>query len=96
MRDRRNASTIAGVVLGVISALILLTGCTASANAGDATSDTLHQSYPLAAGGQIDLSNINGNVTIVASDTNEVKVDAVKHGDPGDMKDVQIKVAASF
>src|SRR5205085_2514603 len=40
--------------------------------------EEFHQTYPLAAGGRVSLSNINGGVRVAAWDRNEVKVDAVK------------------
>jgi DUF4097 and DUF4098 domain-containing protein YvlB len=40
--------------------------------------EEFHQTYPLAAGGRVNLENINGSVRITAWDRNEVKVDAVK------------------
>lgn len=40
--------------------------------------EEFHQTYPLAPGGRVSLSNINGSVRVSAWDRNEVKVDAVK------------------
>lgn len=95
MLHRRNASTLAAGLVGVLSALLLLAACSANVNAGQ-SSEEFHQSWPLAAGGRVELSNINGSVTVLASDANEVKVDAIKRGsDPDQLKRCRIEVSAS-
>ncbi|HWN08615.1 MAG TPA: DUF4097 family beta strand repeat-containing protein [Pyrinomonadaceae bacterium] len=45
---------------------------------GDELTEEFHQSYPLSLTGRVHISNINGDVHIMAWDRNEVKVDAVK------------------
>ncbi|HYH00475.1 MAG TPA: DUF4097 family beta strand repeat-containing protein [Terriglobales bacterium] len=72
MHKRR--STWMGAVIGTIFALTFSLG----AHAEDLREE-FHQTYPLAANGQVSLANINGNVQVTAWDRNEVKVDAVKH-----------------
>jgi DUF4097 and DUF4098 domain-containing protein YvlB len=39
-----------------------------------------HQTYPLAANGRVGVHNVNGAIHISAWDRDEVKVDAIKHG----------------
>jgi DUF4097 and DUF4098 domain-containing protein YvlB len=95
MLHRRNASTLTAGLVGVLSLLVLLAGCSADVHAGQSTEE-FHQSWPLSAGGRVELANINGNVTIVAADTNQVKVDAIKRGsDPERLKYCRIEVSAS-
>lgn len=58
--------------------------------------EEFHQTYPLAAGGRVELSNINGAVHITAWDQNQVKVDAVKYANSQErLNEAQIKVSAS-
>jgi len=76
MKPQRSLSTLLGAILGTICALAL------AAHAGDypgKLTEEFHHSYPLSAGGRVELSNINGAVHITAWDQNEVKVDAVKY-----------------
>jgi DUF4097 and DUF4098 domain-containing protein YvlB len=65
-------------MLGTLCALFL---AVAQGHASDHRKFTeeFHQTYPLAAGGRIELDNINGAVHISAWDQNEVKIDAVKY-----------------
>jgi DUF4097 and DUF4098 domain-containing protein YvlB len=57
--------------------------------------EEFHKSYPISTNGTLDLSNVNGNVRIVAWDQNEVKVDAVKYaGSEKSLADTQIVVSA--
>lgn len=46
---------------------------------GGQLTEEFHQTYPLAAGGRVELENVNGAVHITGWDRNEVKVDAVKY-----------------
>lgn len=64
-----------GAILGMLCALLL---ATVQAQAVDRLTEEFHQTYPLAAGGRIELENINGGVHITGWERNEVKVDAVK------------------
>ena len=58
--------------------------------------EEFHQTYPLAAGGRVSLSNINGAVKVQAWDRAEVKVDAVKRAHTAErLREAQIKVDAS-
>jgi DUF4097 and DUF4098 domain-containing protein YvlB len=52
----------------------------AHAHAQEATEE-FHHTYPIAANGTVDISNVNGRVRITGTDANEVKVDAIKRGD---------------
>ncbi|HEU4594719.1 MAG TPA: DUF4097 family beta strand repeat-containing protein [Pyrinomonadaceae bacterium] len=57
--------------------------------------EEFHQSYPLAPGGRVSLSNINGKVSIAAWDRNEVKVDALKKAyKPERLREAEIKIDA--
>ncbi|MBC7933485.1 MAG: DUF4097 family beta strand repeat protein, partial [Rubrivivax sp.] len=57
--------------------------------------EEFHQTYPLAADGSVSLSNINGDVRVVAWDRGEVKVDAVKRAYmPERLREAKIKVDA--
>jgi DUF4097 and DUF4098 domain-containing protein YvlB len=57
--------------------------------------EEFHQTYPLAAGGRVSLSNINGRVKITGWDRDEVKVDAVKRARTQEaLRDARIRVEA--
>jgi DUF4097 and DUF4098 domain-containing protein YvlB len=73
--NRQRLATWMGAILGTLCALVFATQ--GHASQGRLTEE-FHHTYPLAAGGRIDLDNINGAVHITAWDQNEVKVDAVK------------------
>jgi len=49
--------------------------------ARDEVREEFHQTYPLAASGRVGVHNVNGAIHVSAWDRNEVKVDAVKHGE---------------
>ena len=78
MNRQRRLATWVGTILGTVCALLL---AVAQGHASDRREFTeeFHQTYPLAAGGRIELDNINGAVHITGWDRNEVKVDAVKY-----------------
>src|ERR671939_159287 len=58
--------------------------------------EEFHQTYPLAAGGRLSLSNINGAVKVQTWERAEVKVDAVKRAFTAErLRDAQIKVDAT-
>lgn len=78
MNHRRRLATWAGIIFGTVCALLLAVA-QGHASDGRAFTEEFHQTYPLAAGGRIELDNINGAVHITAWDRNEVKVDAVKY-----------------
>ena len=81
MNRRRQSATWLGVVLGTISAvLVLALGAHASDHSG-ALTEEFHQTYTISADGRVELDNINGSVHISSWDRNEVKVDAVKYAD---------------
>ena len=61
-----------------LASLSLMTADATRAQARPELTEEFHQTYPLAADGSVSLSNINGDVRVVAWDRNEVKVDAVK------------------
>jgi DUF4097 and DUF4098 domain-containing protein YvlB len=58
--------------------------------------EEFHQTYPLAAGGRVSLSNINGAVKVQTWERAEVKLDAVKRAYTAErLREAQIKVDAS-
>jgi len=91
MERKRRIATWTGTMLGIGLAVLLNL---ALAHASEAVvSEEFHQTYPLAAGGRIELSNINGNVRIAAWDQNQVKVDAIKRAEDQDgLKRMEIRV----
>jgi DUF4097 and DUF4098 domain-containing protein YvlB len=94
MTRQRRLATCAGTILGTVCALLL---AVAQGHASDhrAFTEEFHQTYPLAAGGRIEIDNINGAVHITAWDRNEVKVDAVKYaGTKERLDEVKIEVEA--
>ena len=50
-------------------------------SAGFDESEKFEQSYPLSSNGRVSVSNINGSITIVAWDKNEVRLEATKFAD---------------
>src|SRR5215212_468288 len=89
------------LLLGLAAlAALVLTAADASVKAQRSDrpelTEEFHQSYPLAAGGRLSLSNINGAVKVQAWDRAEVKVDAVKRAHTAErLREAQIKVDAS-
>jgi DUF4097 and DUF4098 domain-containing protein YvlB len=65
-------------ILGTFFLLLFALQAQAAAHPGSLSAE-FHQTYPLSAGGRIELDNINGAVHIAGWDRNEVKVDAVKY-----------------
>src|ERR1700683_2341320 len=89
-RQRRRAART-GAILGMLCALLYA----AEAHAKDygKLTEEFHHSYPLGAGGRVELDNINGAVHISAWDKDEVKVDAVKYANTKErMDDAEIEV----
>jgi DUF4097 and DUF4098 domain-containing protein YvlB len=84
-----------GTILGTLCALLLAVSQGHASDKGRYTEE-FHQTYRLAAGGRIDLDNINGAVHITAWDQNVVKVDAVKYARTKERLDeARIEVEAS-
>ncbi|HEX8558817.1 MAG TPA: DUF4097 family beta strand repeat-containing protein [Pyrinomonadaceae bacterium] len=77
-------------------ALTAADGSRAQSQGRPELTEEFHQTYPLAAGGRVSLSNISGEVKVVAWDRGEVKVDAVKRAHTAErLREAQIKVDAS-
>jgi hypothetical protein len=92
-RPRRLATRI-GAILGTLCALSFA-AAQGYASEHRRFTEEFHQTYPLAAGGRIELDNINGAVHITAWDRNEVKVDAVKYaGTKARLDEAKIEVEA--
>jgi DUF4097 and DUF4098 domain-containing protein YvlB len=79
MKRHRELATWWGAVLGTLCALLFAVAQSHAAEKKGEFTEEFHQTYPLAAGGRVDLDNINGSVHITGWDRNEVKVDAVKY-----------------
>jgi hypothetical protein len=63
---------------------------------GDQAVTEFHQTYTLAANGEVSISNVNGEIAISAWDSNQVQVDAEKHAlNPRAMRDMKIEVSSS-
>lgn len=92
--NRQRFATWMGAILGTLCALLLASQANAAGWPGK-LSEEFHHTYPLAAGGRVELSNINGAVHITAWDQNEVKVDAVKYANTKERLDeAKIEVEA--
>ena len=95
MKRQNRRATWLGASLGTLCALLFMA---AQGNASDhrgAYTEEFHQTYTLAAGGRIDLHNINGPVHIMGWDNNQVKVDAVKYaGTKERLDEAKIEVSA--
>jgi len=95
-RQRRLAAWM-GAILGVLCALLFA----AEANAEDygKLTEEFHHTYPLGAGGRVELDNINGAVHITAWDKDEVKVDAVKYANTKERMDeaeIEVESGSSY
>jgi DUF4097 and DUF4098 domain-containing protein YvlB len=94
MNRQRRLATWIGTVLGTLCALYFVAAQGHASDRGRYTEE-FHQTYPLSAGGRIDLDNINGAVHITGWDRNEVKVDAVKYaGTKERLDEAKIEVEA--
>lgn len=90
--NRQRLATWMGAILGTVCALVF--AAQSHASSGRMTEE-FHHSYPLAAGGRIDLDNINGAVHITGWDQNVVKVDAIKYANTQERLDeAEIEVDA--
>ncbi|GAB1487678.1 hypothetical protein MASR2M8_01190 [Opitutaceae bacterium] len=75
----------------LLSTVLLFSAATFAVRA-DVT-ETLSRTYSLPADGIVQLHNINGDITIVAWDRNEVSLEAVKRGrDDDDLKRISIDI----
>ncbi|MGA7381136.1 MAG: DUF4097 family beta strand repeat-containing protein [Terriglobales bacterium] len=95
-RQRRFAAWM-GAIVGMLCALLYA----AEANAKDygKLTEEFHHSYPLGAGGRVELDNINGAVHITAWDKDEVKVDAVKYANTKERMDeaeIEVESGSSY
>src|SRR5437016_1702072 len=97
MERNRRYATWSGAILGMFLALAMNAALAHASDYDDAVvREEFHQTYPLSAGGRIDLENINGSVHITAWDQNEVKVDAVKRASSDkELKNTEIRINAS-
>jgi len=96
MNRQRQSPAWPRAVVGTICVLFVLAlGAYASDHRG-AFTEEFHQTYALAAGGHMELDNINGDVHISTWDQNQVKVDAVKYANSKErLDDARIEVDAS-
>jgi len=94
MNRQRRLATWIGSILGTLCALLFAAAQGHASDRGRYTEE-FHQTYPLAAGGRVELDNINGAVHITAWDQNVVKVDAVKYaGSKERLDEARIEVEA--
>jgi len=91
LRDRRSRSLRRAKVAALLLAGILFFSLSCFASDPD---QTFHHVYPLAAGGNFALENVNGSVSVEGWDRDEVDVSAVKtaRNDPSDAEAVKIEV----
>jgi hypothetical protein len=95
MRQLRRRATWTGAILGTLAALFVL-ALQAHASEQGSETEEFHQTYPLSAGGRIELDNINGAVHISAWDRDEVKVDAIKRAwSKQRLEEAKIRIDAS-
>ena len=94
MNRQHRLATWMGAIFGILGALLLAANAHAKDWPGKLTEE-FHQTYPLAAGGRIELDNINGAVHITVWDQNQVKLDAVKYANSKERLDeAKIEVEA--
>jgi DUF4097 and DUF4098 domain-containing protein YvlB len=95
MKRHRELAPWLGAILGTLCALLLIAAQAHATERPGQLTEEFHQTYPLAAGGRIELDNINGDVHITGWDRNEVKVDAVKYAGRKDrLGEAKIRVEA--
>jgi DUF4097 and DUF4098 domain-containing protein YvlB len=95
MKKQRQFATWVGGILGTLCALLFVAAQGHAADSHGKFSEEFHQTYPLSAGGRVELENINGAVHITAWDRDEVKVDAVKYARSQEgMDDAKIQIDA--
>jgi DUF4097 and DUF4098 domain-containing protein YvlB len=93
MKRQRTLATWMGAILGTLCALLFV-AAQSQAESRDFVEE-FHHTYPLSAGGRVELDNINGAAHITVWDRNEVKVDAVKYaGRKERLDEAQIRVDA--
>jgi len=98
MNYQRGLDTWVGTILGTFCALLLVVAQGEASESRQYTEE-FHQTYPLTAGGRVELDNINGAVHITAWDRNEVKVDAVKYAGSKQRLDearIEVEAGSSF
>lgn len=96
MNRQNKLSPWIGAILGTLCALLLVAAQGHASDYPGRMTEEFHQTYTLAAGGRVELENINGAVHITGWDKNEVKVDAVKYANRKERLDeATIKVNAS-
>jgi hypothetical protein len=96
MMQHRRRSTVLGLILGSLSAVLVFALQARATDTDDAVTEEFHQTYALAATGRIELENINGPVHITAWDRNDVKVDAIKRAWSKDrLQEAKIEVDSS-
>src|SRR6267378_6920169 len=78
MMQLRRRATWSGVILGSLSAVLVLALQAHASDWEGSVTEEFHKTYPLSAEGRVELENINGPVHITSWDRNEVKVDAIK------------------
>lgn len=65
-------------------------------NTAWATTETVTESYPIAADGRLSLENVNGTVDVVAWDRDDIKMEAVKEAkSAGIVADIKINVEST-
>jgi DUF4097 and DUF4098 domain-containing protein YvlB len=95
MNRELNIATGTGILLAVFCGFLLALPAYAAGHAGS-LSEEFHQTYPLSAGGRVELENINGLVHITGWDRNEVKVDAIKYANSQQrLQEANIEVEAN-
>ena len=97
MNRQHRLAACMGAILGMLCALLYA----AEANAKDygKLTEEFHHTYPLGAGGRVELDNINGAVHITAWDKDEVKVDAVKYANTKERMDeaeIEVESGSSY
>jgi len=93
MMQLRRRATWSGVILGSLSAVLVLALQAHASDWEGSVTEEFHKTYALSANGRVELENINGPVHISAWDRNEVKVDAIKRAwDKDRLEEAKIEV----
>jgi len=84
---------VSWLIVGLAS--IALLGSSTAVRAQAQNQNEIHQTYDLAAGGTVSVSNVSGYIRVTSWDENRVRVDAVKQGPTAeDFSRVEIQVSA--
>ncbi|MEP7271807.1 MAG: DUF4097 family beta strand repeat-containing protein [Acidobacteriota bacterium] len=94
--DQGNNKTMKGRTLLLALFLAVICGSLAVRSAQNPNPDEIHETYELAAGGSVSVSNLSGYIRVSGWDENRVRVDAIKRGARREeFGEVQIQISST-